>query len=136
MDVQELIVDIFEEINASTVTDDEDLLMYANELAAGVDAERDAAIAEALPVPYTMQKPARAQLDGDFIRMPRVVYVDASKVGDRDWAFSKFGRRLNREKMDCAVGMNVEFEMPANPETGTDAITIMRFAILWRRNRE
>ena len=104
-----------------------ELQAFADELAAGVTPERDAEIAEALPAPYTMKLPARAQLDGDNLLCPRVSYVDASKVPDEDWnTGSAVGRRLRRAKEGAVVGIHVELDIP-------DVVKIVRIAVLWRR---
>ena len=99
----------------------------ANELAAGVTPERDAEIAESLPVPYTMKLPARAQLDGDNLLCPRVSYVDASLVPGEHWNIgSAVGRRLRRAKEGAVAGIHVELDIP-------DVVKIVRIAVLWRR---
>ena len=122
----ELIGRILGEINASNATDDQDLIDAANELAAGVTAEREAEIAESLPAAYSQKKPARAQIDGDYITVPKAVYVSASFVNG-EWFTSTSGRKLNRPKMDCAVGTYVEYDSPE--------VTIFRIVILWRREK-
>ena len=123
---EELISRILDEINASTTTDHPDLIDAANELAAGVTGEREAEIAENLPAAYSRKVPARAQIDGDYLTVPKAVYVSASFV-DGKWYTSTNGRKLNRPKMDCAVGTAVEFEGAG--------IVIMKIVILWRREK-
>ena len=124
--IDDLIARTLEEINASSVTDNPELIAAANELAAGVTAEREAEIAEALPAAYAQKKPARAQLDGDYITVPKAVYSSASLVNG-DWFTSTSGRKLNRPKMECAVGTHIELELPG--------ITIFRIVVLWRREK-
>ena len=123
---EDLIAEVLEALNADGQTEDEDLLAAAQELAEGVTAERDAEIAGALPVPYTARVPARAQIDGDTLHIPRVAYIQASKVGDGDWKHSARGRKLKRAKKDVAVGVHVELKM--------EGIQIVSLAVLWRRD--
>ena len=117
---------ILGEINASSTTDDPDLLAAAAELAAGVTAEREAEIAEALPAAYSKKVPARAQIDGDYLTVPKAVYCSASLVNGEFFTSTR-GRKLNRAKMACAVGTHVELDLPG--------ITIYRIVILWRREK-
>ena len=123
----DLIATIMEETQCVSTTDDAQLLAYAQELAEGVTPERDAEIAEALPVPYQKKVPARAQIDGDELTIPRCIYATASKVGDTPWRTSTKGPRMGREKMDCAVGVHTDLEI--------GDVTIIKAVILWRRSR-
>lgn len=122
----ELIEDILDEINAvGEPSTDATLLAFANELAAGVTAEREAAIAAELAPAYTLKELATAQANQDFIRVPRMVVATASKVGGGEWTTSTQGRRMRREKGSCAVGLHVVFE--------SDDFQVVKLAILWRR---
>ena len=121
----ELVQTILNETQCVSTTDDAQLTAYAQELAEGVTPERDAEIADALPVPYQKKVPARAQLDGDELTIPRCMYIQASKVGEGDWNTSSRGPRMGREKADCAVGVHTELEL--------EGILIVRVVVLWRR---
>ena len=101
---------------------------YAQELAEGVTATRDAEIAEALPVPYQKRVPARAQLDGDELTIPRCVIAQAAREAGGDWKTSTKGPRMGREKGGCAVGVHVELDIP-------NVVEIVRVVILWRREK-
>ena len=109
-------------------TDDSTLIAYAKELAEGVTAERDAEIAEALPVPYQKKVPARAQIDGDELTIPRCVYATASRAAGGEWITSTRGPRMGRAKAGCAVGVHTELDIP-------DVVEIVRVVILWRREK-
>ena len=122
----DLIETIMQETQCVSSTDDAELAAYAQELAEGVTAERDAEIAEALPVPYSKKVPARAQLDGDTLTIPRCVIAQASRQGDGEWHTSTRGPRMAREKAGCAVGVHVELDIPG-------VVEIVRVVILWRR---
>ena len=104
---------------------DSELHAVAQELAEGVTAERDAEIAAALPVPYQKRVPARAQIDGEELIIPRCVIATASRASGGDWITSTRGPRLGRAKADCAIGMHVELDIP-------DVVEIVRVVILWR----
>jgi len=107
-----------------------DLEAAVDLLADGVTPEKDAEIAEALPVPYTVKVPARAQLDGEMLRCPRVAYVDASIVPDGEWRTSSArGQRLRRAKADVYMAASVELDIP-------DVVTIVKVAVLWRPHKE
>ena len=116
------------EVQCVSFTDDPTLIAYAKELAEGVTAERDAEIAEALPKPYQKKVPARAQLDGDELTIPRCVYVTASRAAGGDWITSTKGPRMGRVKAGCAIGVYTELHIP-------DVVEIVRVVILWRRDR-
>ena len=77
-DLIETIMDQVGCISEAEPEDAGDLWAYAQELAEGVTAERDAEIAEALPVPYQKRVPARAQIDGDELTIPRCVIAQAA----------------------------------------------------------
>ena len=130
----DLINEVLEDLNVqSTGVTDLDLYTalqeYASELAEGVTPERDAEIADALPRPYQMKLPARAQLDGEMLTCPRVAYVDASKVPGGEWQTSAArGQRLSKVKEGAFVGLHVALDIP-------DVVTIVRLAVLWRRAR-
>ena len=115
------------EINSLSQTDDPALVSAANELAAGVTAEREAEIAEALPVPYTMLQSSTADIHGAKIRVPRMVRVIGHKLPGGDWVTSTSGRKLGLEKADCAVGLHT---VVAN-----DYATVVNLVVLWRRVR-
>ena len=127
-------LELFEKINSDlnvivgdSNADDELLGVLTFELAQGVTAERDAEIAELLPVPYTMKVPARAQLDGEFLRCPRVAYVDASKVPGEDWVTSAArGRRSAKPKTGVFMSAHTVLDIP-------DVVEIVRVAVLWRK---
>ena len=126
----QVISQIMEEAQCVAMLEDEDLELeaFAQELAEGVTAERDAEIAAALPVPYTKRVNARAQIDGDTLLIPRCIIATASRVPDGDWITSTRGPRMGRVKTDCVVGMHVELDMP-------DVVQIIRVVILWRREK-
>ena len=124
----DLIETIMQETQCVSATDDEVLAAVAQELAEGVTAERDAEIAEALPVPYQKKVPARAQIDGDELTIPRCVIATASRVPGADWITSTKGPRMGRTKAGCAVGVHVELAIP-------DVVEIVRVVILWRRDK-
>ena len=104
------------------------LVAFAQELAEGVTAERDAEIAEALPVPYQKKVPARAQIDGDELTIPRCIIATASRAKDGDWITSTRGPRMGRSKAGCAVGLHEELVIPG-------VVEIVRVVILWRRDK-
>ena len=106
---------------------DSELYAVAQELAEGVTAERDAEIAAALPVPYQKRVPARAQIDGEELIIPRCVIATATRAtaSGGDWITSTRGPRLGRAKADCAIGMHVELDIP-------HVVEIVRVVILWR----
>ena len=122
----DLIETIMQETQCVSATDDESLTAYAQELAERVTAERDAEIAELLPVPYQKKVPARAQLDGDMLTIPRCVIATASRAEGHDWITSTRGPRMGREKAGCAVGISEELIIPG-------VVEIVRIVILWRR---
>ena len=128
MTVEQMVDQVCEELNVSSRVSGESLLvLIAAELAAGVTAERDAEIAGELPAPYTARLAARAQIDGDTIHVPRVIYVDASVIPGRDLMTSARGRRQAKAKRDVAVGIHTVIS--------GDWGTIYRFAVLWRREK-
>ena len=122
---RDLINQVVEETQCHTLTTNPGLVAYAQELAEGVTAARDEVIAKELPVPYQKRVPARAQIDGDELVIPRCVYVQASKVGDAKWNTSSRGPRMGRVKDGCAIGVHTELEI--------GDVTIVRMVILWRR---
>ena len=124
----DLVETIMQETQCISETDDAALDAYAQELAEGVTAERDAEIAEALPVPYQKKVPARAQLDGDTLTIPRCVIATATRVEGGDWITSTKGPRMGRAKAGCAVGVHPELVIPK-------VLEIVRIVILWRRDR-
>ena len=124
----ELVETILQETQCVSETDDDALWVFAAELAEGVTAERDAEIAEALPVPYQKRVPARAQIDGDELTIPRCVIATATRVPGGDWITSTKGPRMGRTKAGCAVGVHVELAIP-------DVVEIVRVVILWRRDK-
>ena len=124
----DLIETIMQETHCVSPTDDESLTAYAQELAERVTAERDAEIAELLPVPYQKKVPARAQIDGDTLTIPRCVIATASRAEGGEWITSTRGPRLGRAKAGCAVGVHVELDIPG-------VVEIVRVVILWRRDR-
>ena len=124
--------DLIKTIKAETqcVSDSDDvaLALYAQELAEGVTAERDAEIAEALPVPYQKKVPARAQLDGDMLTIPRCVIAMASREEGGEWITSTKGPRMGRPKAGCVVGFHEELVIPG-------VVEIVRIVILWKRDK-
>ena len=119
---------IMREAQCVSRTDDPDLVARAQELAEGVTAERDAEIAAGLPVPYAKRVPARAQLDGETLLIPRAITATASRAAGGEWITSTKGPRMGREKAGCAVGVHVELDIPG-------VVEIVRVVILWRRDR-
>ena len=124
----DLITTIMDETQCVSTTDDAELTDYAQELAEVVTAERDAEIAESLPVPYQKKVPARAQIDGDYLTIPRCVIATASRAEGGDWITSTKGPRMGRAKADCAVGVHEELVIPG-------VVEIVRIVILWRRDK-
>ena len=127
-DYASLVETIKSETNCVSDAEDVSLQGFAQELAEGVTAERDAAIAEALPVPYTKRVNARAQIDGDTLLIPRAVIATASRAEGGDWITSTQGPRLARPKAGCVVGVHEEFVLPG-------VVEIVRVVILWRRDK-
>ena len=123
-----LIETIMQETGCVSYADDPTLEAAAQELAEGVTAERDAEIAEALPVPYQKKVPARAQIDGEELTIPRCVIAQAAREAGGEWQTSTRGPRMGRAKAGCAVGVHVELDIP-------DVVEIVRVVILWRRDR-
>ena len=115
-------------VSESEPDTDAELWAFAQELAEGVTAERDAEIAAALPVPYQKKVPARAQIDGEELTIPRSVTATASRGPGGDWITSTMGPRMGRAKAGCAVGFHVELDIP-------DVVEIVRVVILWRRDK-
>ena len=124
----DLIDTILQETSCVSTTEDPELLDYAQELAGGVDAERDAEIAEELPMPYQKKVPARAQIDGEELTIPRCVIATASRVPGQEWITSTRGPRLKRAKAGCAVGVHEELVIPG-------VVEIVRIVVLWRRDK-
>ena len=124
----DLVHTLLEEVGRTTEVFDRELMAYAQELAEGVTAERDAEIAEALPKPYQKKVPARAQLDGDELTIPRCVIAQAAREAGGEWKTSTQGPRMGRMKAGCVVGVHVELDIP-------DVVEIVRVVILWRRDR-
>ena len=123
-----LVERIMQETQCVSVSDDGTLAAFAQELAEGVTADRDAEIAEALPVPYQKKVPARAQIDGDTLTIPRCVIATASRVEGGLWITSTRGPRMGRAKADCAIGVHPELVIP-------NVLEIVRIVILWRRDK-
>ena len=115
-----------QEAGCISMTDDAALMAAAQELAEGVTAERDAEIALALPVPYSMRVPATAQLDGDELTVPRALRLGASSTGGEWNLGSMQGRRQRVEKRACAIGVHVALDIP-------QVVTIVEAVVLWRR---
>ena len=124
----DLIETITQETQCVSMADDQTLNEFAQELAEGVTAERDAMIADALPVPYQKKVPARAQLDGDFLTIPRCVIATASRAEGGDWITSTKGPRMGKTKAGCAIGVHEELVIPG-------VLEIVRIVILWRREK-
>ena len=124
----DLIETILKETQCGSRSYDPNLNTLAQELAEGVTAERDAEIAESLPVPYQKKVPARAQLDGDFLTIPRCVIATASRADGGEWITSTKGPRMGKPKADCAVGVHEELVIPG-------VVEIVRIVILWRREK-
>ena len=126
-----LIETIMDEVGCVSESDpdtDAELWAYAQELAEGVTAERDAEIAAALPVPYQKRVPARAQIDGEELTIPRCVIAQAARETGGKWNTSTKGPRMGRAKAGCAVGFHVELDLPG-------IVEIVRVVILWRRDK-
>ena len=128
MEHADLVDLILEETGCVSLTDENDLIEYAQELAEGVTAERDAEIAEDLPKPYQKKVPARAQIDGEELTIPRCVIATASRAAGEEWVTSTRGPRMGRAKAGCAVGVHVELDIP-------NVLEIVRIVILWRRDK-
>ena len=123
-----LVETIMQETQCVSTSDDGTLAAFAQELAEGVTAERDAEIAEALPVPYQKKVPARAQIDGDTLTIPRCVIATASRAEGGTWITSTKGPRMGRPKAGCAIGFHPELVIP-------NVVEIVRIVILWRRDK-
>ena len=128
-EMQDLIEKVLDEVACEDIVVDDTLEDFAQELAEGVTAERDAEIAEELPVPYTKRVPARAQIDGEELLIPRCVIATASKVPGGEWITSTRGPRLGKAKAGCVVGATTELYIP-------DVLHIVRVVILWRRPKK
>ena len=124
----DLVNTILDESGCVSGTNDPELGRYAQELAEGVSAERDAQIAEALPKPYQKKVPARAQIDGDELTIPRCVIAQACRTSGTDWQTSTKGPRMGRTKAGCAVGVHEELVLPG-------VLEIVRIVVLWRRDK-
>ena len=124
----DLVKTIMDETQCVSLTDLESVALYAQELAEGVTAERDAQIAADLPKPYQKKVPARAQLDGDFLTIPRCVIATASRAEGGAWITSTKGPRMGRVKAGCAVGVHPELVIP-------NVLEIVRVVILWKRDK-
>lgn len=125
--MREIIKQILADINAQSESADDGIVALATELAAGVSAEREAEISEALPVPYTLLDNATAQMDDEKIRVPRMVVATATKVNGA-WTTSTQGRRMRRAKADCVVGVHTIAD--------NEVCTLLRVVVLWRRARD
>ena len=125
----DLVETIMIESQCVSLTDLESVALYAQELAEGVTAERDAEIAADLPVPYQKKVPARAQIDGDYLTIPRCVIATASRAEGGAWITSTKGPRMGKPKAGCAVGVHVELEIP-------NVLEIVRIVILWKREKK
>ena len=119
---------ILSETHCVSKTDNPELWKLAQELAEGVTAERDAELAASLPVPYQKKVPARAQIDGDYLTIPRCVYTSASRAAGGEWITSSKGPRMGRAKAGCAVGVHEELVIPG-------VVEIIRVVILWKRDK-
>ena len=128
-EMQDLIEQVLDEVACEDLVLDDKLEAFAQELAEGVTAERDAEIAEELPVPYTKKVPARAQIDGETLLIPRCVIATATKVPDGEWITSTKGPRLGKAKAGCVAGATTELYIP-------DVLHIVRVVILWRRPKK
>ena len=124
----DLLQTIMQETQCVSTSENEKLFAFAQELAEGVTAERDAEIAVALPIPYQKKVPARAQLDGDTLTIPRCVIATASRAEGGDWITSTKGPRMGRAKAFCAFGIHPELVIP-------NVVEIVRIVILWRRDK-
>ena len=123
----DMIEQVLHDLNASPFkTMDPTLNTVAQELAEGVTAEREAEIAAALPAPYARRVPARAQIDGDYLTVPRAAIISANLI-DGVFTSSARGRKLRAPKRECAVGFHTEV-------TG-DWGSIFRIVVLWRRDK-
>ena len=123
---EDVIATILDEAQCMSYADDPELDAYAQELAEGVTSERDEEIAEALPTPYQKKVPARAQIDGDELTIPRCVIATAARQEGGEWHTSTKGPRMGRMKAGCAVGVHTELDIPG-------VLEIIRVVILWRR---
>ena len=125
---RDIVEQIMQETQCVSATDDLYLHDYAQELAEGVTAERDAEIARGLPVPYQKRVPARAQIDGEELTIPRCIYATASRADGGAWVTSTKGPRMGRVKAGCAVGVHDDLIIPG-------VVEIIRVVILWRRDK-
>ena len=126
--IDELPALLAEQINCGSLSDDSTLSAYATEMAAGVTAEREAEIAEALPAPYVARVQANAQVDGETLQVPRIVRATFSRAAEgTPWQMSASGRRQGRAKADCVIGADVSF-------MSADA-AVINAVVLWRRER-
>ena len=123
---KDVIKAIMDEVQCISYATDPWLVAHAQELAEGVTAERDAEIAAVLPAAYQKRVPARAQIDGEELTIPRAVIATASRQAGGEWHTSTRGPRMGRMKAGCAVGVHTELEIPG-------VLEIIRVVILWRR---
>ena len=73
--------------------------------------------------------PARAQIDGDELTIPRCVIAQASRVPGQDWKTSTRGvPAWAATKAGCAVGVHEELVLPG-------VLEIVRIVVLWRRDK-
>ena len=119
---------IMKETQCVSVATDQKLIDVAQELAEGVTADRDAEIAAQLPVPYSKRVPARAQIDGEELTIPRCIYATASRANGGEWITSTRGPRMGRVKAGCAVGVHEDLIIPG-------VVEIVRVVILWKRDK-
>ena len=126
---QALIERVMQETRCVSTAQDAELEAFATELASThLTAERDAEIASLLPVPYTKTVPARAQIDGETLLVPRMVLATASRPEGGEWSTSSKGPRMKREKAGCVAGVYEDLIIPG-------VVEIIRIAILWRREK-
>ena len=125
---QEVIDGIMSTINGQNIIENEELQGIADELAAGVTAEREAELAMELPAPYRQSFNARAEISDEKIICPRATYTAANSVAGV-WNYSTHGRKMARPKIDCVFGVAVDLDMPEAE------LLIVKIVVLWKRDK-
>ena len=125
---QHVIDGIMSTINGQNIIENEELQAIADELAAGVTAEREAEVAMELPAPYRQSFNARAEISNEKIICPRCTYTAATRIGDT-WNYSTHGRKMARPKTDCVFGVAVDLDLPEA------SLLIVKIVVLWKRDK-
>ena len=122
--MKEIVERVLGEINSQGTSDDEAIQAFADELAGGVDAEREMEIAIQLPRGYTRKELLSAE-EGERVLLPRMLVVSAHKLPGKDWHTSTTGRGLRRRKEGCVVGVHTVVD--------NEHVTSLHMVVLWQR---